>query len=153
MPTPAQSAKVMLFNRKNKIGKHYTNDELERRKAAAEKLTRKTVKLKVPAFLKSRACATALKIWKEVTKEGLEIGLFDNVDARILADYCRYQALLEEELERAFPDGKRIDRLGKMTLSYAEKLGLTPTARARLAVKMANKDEPAAENLLDVMMA
>lgn len=150
MPTPALHAKVMLFNNSNRKGKHYTIAEMEKRKAAADKMTRAIVKLKMPAFLKERACAPALKIWKEITKEGLEIGLFDNVDSRILADFCRYQALLEEELERSFPNEKKIDRLGKLALSYAEKLGLTPTARARLAVKQANKET---ENEMDVMMA
>ena len=29
MPTPAQSAKVMLFNRGNKTGKHYTKTEID----------------------------------------------------------------------------------------------------------------------------
>ena len=82
----------------------------------------------------------------------MEISLFDNVDNRILADYCRYQALLEEELERNFPSGKEIDRLGKLTLAYAEKLGLTPTARARLAVKRANQSDEVKEEL-DAMMA
>lgn len=153
MPTPAQSAKVMIFNRQNGAGKHYTKAELEARTAAAAKMTRANIKLKVPAFLKTRACAPAYKIWKEIVKEGLEIDLFDNVDSRILADFCRYQALLEEELERAFPNQKSIDRLGKITLAYAEKLGLTPTARARLAVKQANKLQDDAEDKLDAMMA
>ena len=152
MPTPAFSAKVISFNRQNGIGKHRTAAEIKAREAAAEKLTRKEVKLKVPAFLKTRACAPALKIWKEVVKEGMDISLFDNVDNRILADYCRYQALLEEELERNFPSGKEIDRLGKLTLAYAEKLGLTPTARARLAVKRANQSDEVKEEL-DAMMA
>ena len=104
MPTPAQSAKVMLFNRGNKTGKHYTKTE----------------------------------IWKEIIKEGKEIELFDNVDARILANFCRYQALFEDEAVKMFPDKKKLDMYGKQALSYAEKLGLTPTARARLVVKRAN---------------
>ena len=153
MPTPAQSAKVMIFNRKNGTGKHYTKAEIDSRAAAAAKLSRTNVKLKIPAFLKTKACAPAYKIWKEIVKEGLEIDLFDNVDSRILADFCRYQALLEEELERTFPNQKVIDRLGKTTLAYAEKLGLTPTARARLAVKQAAKAQDSAENELDAMMA
>ncbi|MGM9583107.1 MAG: hypothetical protein ACI3WU_05265 [Phascolarctobacterium sp.] len=153
MPTPVQSAKVMIFNRKNGTGKHYTKAELDARTAAAAKMTRKTVKLKIPPFLKTKACEAAYKIWKEIVKEGLEIDLFDNVDSRILADFCRYQALLEEELERTFPNQKVIDKLGKTTLAYAEKLGLTPTARARLAVKQAAKAQDGAENELDAMMA
>lgn len=128
MPTPAQSAKVMLFNRGNKTGKHYTKTEIEKRQNAEEKIKRAEVVLKTPAFLKEKSCAAALKIWKEIIKEGKEIELFDNVDARILANFCRYQALFEDEAVKMFPDKKKLDMYGKQALSYAEKLGLTPTA-------------------------
>lgn len=138
MPTLAQSAKVMLFNRGNKTGKHYTKTEIEKRQNAEEKIKRAEVVLKTPAFLKEKSCAAALKIWKEIIKEGKEIELFDNVDARILANFCRYQALFEDEAVKIFPDKKKLDMYGKQALSYAEKLGLTPTARARLVVKRAN---------------
>lgn len=50
MPTPAQSTKVMLFNNANRVGKHRTLAEIEKRKAAAEKMARAEVKLKIPAF-------------------------------------------------------------------------------------------------------
>lgn len=152
MPTPAQTFKVINFNRNNNIGKHYTAAEREQRQKAEESLKRSEVKLKVPAFLKERACGPALKIFKELVKEGQEIELFDNVDAKVLANFCRYQALFEEEAVKAFPDSKKIDRYGKQVLAYAEKLGLTPTARARLVVKRANNaaEDAAAK---DVMMA
>ena len=109
MPTPAQSAKVMLFNRGNKTGKHYTKTEIEKRQNAEEKIKRAEVVLKTPAFLKEKSCAAALKIWKEIIKEGKEIELFDNVDARILANFCRYQALFEDEAVKMFPDKKKLD--------------------------------------------
>lgn len=154
MPTPAQSSKVIDFNRSQKIGKHYTLAEIEQRKAAEEKLTRKNVKLKVPAFLKEKSCAAAYKIWKELVKEGLEIELFDNVDARVLANFCRYQALFEEEAVKFYPDKKKLDAFGKQALSYAEKLGLTPTARARLVIKRAGAAANEDAGLdSDVMMA
>ena len=138
MPTPAQSARVIEFNRQQKFGKHYTKAEIEARVNEENKLTRKKINLKVPPFLKERACAAALKIWKEIIKESAEIELFDNVDARTLGNWCRYQALFEEEASKMFPDRKKLDMYGKQSLSYAEKLGLTPTARARLAIKRAN---------------
>ncbi len=141
MPTPAFSSKVIDFNRLRKTGKHYTNDEITRRREAEEKLKRKKVTLKPPAFLKEKACSAALKIWKEIVKESAEIELFDNVDSRILANYCRYQALFEEEAEKFFPDRKKLDMYAKQCLAHADKLGLTPTARARLVVKRANTDK------------
>lgn len=141
MPTQPISTKVIEMNWGRKTGKHYTKDEFNRRKEAEDKLKRKKVTLKPPAFLKEKACAAALKIWKEIVKESAEIELFDNVDARILANYCRYQALFEEEAEKFFPDRKKLDMYAKQCLSHADKLGLTPTARARLVVKRANADK------------
>lgn len=141
MSTPAFSSKVIDFNRLQKTGKHYTNAEINRRKEAEEKLKRKKVTLKPPAFLKEKACSAALKIWKEIVKESAEIELFDNVDSRILANYCRYQALFEEEAEKFFPDRKKLDMYAKQCLAHADKLGLTPTARVRLVVKRANADK------------
>ena len=38
MPTPAFSSKVIDFNRLQKTGKHYTNDEITRRREAEEKI-------------------------------------------------------------------------------------------------------------------
>ena len=68
MPTPAQTFKVINFNRNNNIGKHYTAAEREQRQKAEESIKRSEVKLKVPAFLKERACGPALKIFKELVK-------------------------------------------------------------------------------------
>ena len=109
-----------------------------------------TDELKLGGFLPPSFTA-ALKIWKEIIKEGKEIELFDNVDARILANFCRYQALFEDEAVKMFPDKKKLDMYGKQALSYAEKLGLTPTARARLVVKRANASNDDDEQ--DSMMA
>ena len=50
MPTPAQSAKVIEFNRNLKVGKHYTKAEIEARANEESKLTRKRINLKVPPF-------------------------------------------------------------------------------------------------------
>lgn len=153
MPTPAQSATVIVYNRQLKIGKHYTQAEIEARQNEESKLKRKNVKLKVPPFLKERACAAALKIWKEIVKEGSEIELFDNVDARTLGNWCRYQALFEEEAKKSFPDRKKLDMYGKQSLSYAEKLGLTPTARARLVIKRAAANTGEENDERDELMA
>lgn len=153
MPTPAQGTQVIIYNRGNGTGKHYTLAEIEKRKAEEDRLKRKCVKLKIPAFLKDRACDAALKIWKEIVREGSEIELFDNVDARVLANFCRYQALFEEEARKNFPDRKRLDSYGKQALSYAEKLGLTPTARARLVIKRANAAQDGEDEEMEALMA
>ena len=153
MPTPAQGIQVAIWNRSMGRGKHYTTAEIEKRAAEEEKLKRRSVKLKAPAFLREQACDNALKIWKEIVREGTEIELFDNVDARVLANFCRYQALLEEEAQKNFPDRKRLDSYGKQVLAYAEKLGLTPTARARLVIKRANLAQETEDEEMDALMA
>ena len=53
MPTPAFSSKVIDFNRLQKTGKHYTNDEITRRREAEEKLKRK-IKTFLSRFLNCR---------------------------------------------------------------------------------------------------
>ena len=52
MPTPAQTFKVINFNRNNNIGKHYTAAEREQRQKAEESLKRSEVKLNCKGSLK-----------------------------------------------------------------------------------------------------
>nr|DAK02374.1 MAG TPA: terminase small subunit [Caudoviricetes sp.] len=145
MPSNVLATEVMQFNRKNGVGKHYTTDEIEKRQEAESKLKRKSVKLTAPDYLKQDNKAAAYKIWKKITGDAREIELFDNCDSRILAAYCDISAQYDEETSRSLPNPRRIDQLLKMQLAYAEKLGLTPTARARLVVKRASADEAADE--------
>ena len=93
---------------------------------------------------------------------GLE--LLDNADVEMLGIYCDAVAKYREaseRLTRVDKDGlivgtdddiKACQSWARLVASYAEKLGLTPTARARLAKRKAEKgplDEM--EQLLDVV--
>lgn len=141
MPSNVLATDVIQFNRENSIGKHYTKEEIEKRQEAEAKLKRKTVRLTAPDYLRSEHKAAALKIWKRITGEAKEIELFDNCDAGTLAAYCDVRAQYEEATNRMIPDIKKCEKLLKLMLMYAEKLGLTPVSRARLVVKRTGTEE------------
>lgn len=74
------------------------------------------------------------------------IDLLDDVDADLLANYCIGLARSERLGQDADAGGMIDDRIyallqaqDRLNLSYADKLGLTPTGRARLARKSAEK--------------
>lgn len=124
-------------------GKHWTKEEVQKRTAAAQETKRKTkVKLSAPKWLKEDK--EAMKLWRKIIKDSKEIDLFDNLDATVLATYCK----LEREKEKAArgDDIAKFEKLSRTSLTYAKALGLTPEARARLAKKKAEKrDDPNAD--------
>lgn len=144
MPSNVLAFSRIKENKENKTGKHYTKDELQKREKAEKALRRKRVKLDAPAWLKTENKKDAYVIWKSLIKQASEIELFDDVDAGCLAVYCDLRAQYDEATNTRYPNAKKLDGLSKSILNYAEKLGLTPTARARLALKRATpepKDE------------
>lgn len=150
MPSNVLAFSRMKNNAENKIGKNWTKEELKKREAASEALKRETVDLVAPAWLMTEYKKRAFAIWQEITAQAAEIELFDNVDAGILAMYCDIVAQYEEAAAKSYPDARKTDRLGKLALAYSEKLGLTPTSRARLALKRAAEPEPTGkEDLFD----
>jgi phage terminase small subunit len=87
----------------------------------------------------------ALAVWQQIMKDagGFE-ELLDNLDSRALATFCKLCAL-EDQAVRA-NDAEQIAKLARVRLPYAEKLGLTPVSRARLAKKKTDKkDDPNAK--------
>lgn len=141
MPSNVIAFSRIEKNKENKTGKHYTKDELQKREKAEKSLRRKSVKLTAPAWLKTENKKPAYAIWKELLKQSADIGLFDDVDAGCLAVYCDLRAQYDEATSTRYPNPKKIDQLSKSILNYAEKLGLTPTARARLVVKRSAPEE------------
>lgn len=139
MPSNVIAFSRIQENRENKTGKHYTKEELQKREEAEKALRRKIVRITAPSWLKTDRKKNAYAIWKRIIKQAGDIELLDDVDAGCLAIYCDIQAQYEEKTDTNYPNQKELDRLAKQALSYAEKLGLTPTARARLALKRANE--------------
>ena len=144
---------------RKKGGKNWTKKEIEARKKAAEKFKRESKsKLEAPAWLSD----DALEVWEKTLKgiEGFDI--LDMVDVDMLAAYCdtyaRYVDVnkminqegytVESSKGQLQPNPKVQVAQGYLRLiqSYAEKLGLTPNARARLAKKMADEEiDPTAD--------
>lgn len=118
-------------------GKHWTQGEVERRRQAAQTVTRAKPKApKPPDWIKHSV--ELYSVWRRVIADAKDLELFDALDANALATYCglevaKRKALADEDIET-------FERLAKTTLQYAKSLGLTPEARARLAKKRADGD-------------
>lgn len=122
--------------------KHMTNAEKKLRKNAEKQFQRDKVKLKKPAYVKADAIAN--KYWTATLKRMDGISLLDDVDAEMLGRYCCIAARLERlnaDPEPPFDEKvlKRVEAAERNMISYAEKLGLTPAGRARLAKKRAEE--------------
>lgn len=144
MPTPAKTSENMT--------KHTTKAEQEVRLAAEESVNpdRGEVVLKKPTWLKGKGS----KYWDSILERMESTAILDDLDSEMLAVYCsqlheREKLLKMLSAARKPKDGgdpkqddilaisKRIDALDRSLLSYAEKLGCTPSGRVRLAQKRA----------------
>lgn len=107
---------------------------------------RSRVNLKAPAYVRNDK--TAAKYWRSILKRMEGISLLDDLDTEILAVYCSMlsrrdaaQAIYASLLEDAEGDMKgamaELAGLERSILQYAERLGLTPSGRVRLARKRA----------------
>ena len=136
----------MAKNVKNvgNMTKHLTKKEREEREEASEKLKRSKVKLIAPERVKRNDGAAAY--WKKYVKmlKGMEV--LDDVDADVLGRLClmlaradKLQEAMEACDETPFDLLNRMESTERNILAYAQKLGLTPESRARLAKKIAEK--------------
>ncbi len=120
-------------------GKHWTQAEKDARDAAALLVRRRKAKgLHPPSWLSKEA----LIIWRRVTKSIDGIELLDNIDTELLAVYCdtnaKYKALARKTLLDE-DSTKALQAYARLIKSYADSLGLSPAARARLVKKKADK--------------
>jgi len=133
---------------KKSRGKHWTKAEVESRQAAADGLKRQgRVILRVPAWLNQ----DARKVWYRVLRQTRGLELLDNLDVEMLAIYCdavaRYRQFSRGMvIERE--DGTRVgaeeviktaQSWARIVAAYADKLGLSPAARARLAKRISDE--------------
>lgn len=154
MPTKTVSAETMEVGRKGS-GKHWTAAEVAARQAAADKLKRKvSAKLTPPEWLS----IDAVTLWHEKIAQvaGLKSAneLLDVLDTELLAMYCdavvQYRDIARVEMDPntkkpkilSSDDVKALQAWSRIVRDCAEKLGFTPSARARLVKKLAddNKD-------------
>lgn len=150
MPTPVKTSDKMAIGAKGS-GKHWTAAEVAARADAQEQARRKKrVSLRPPAWLSEEA----LVVWKEIVRKLKGIELLDNLDTELLAVYCdaivhyrecavRMSMPVYREDDGAPPPIddliKAMQAWSRIIVSYAEKLGLTPGGRARLAKRKAEK--------------
>jgi len=153
MPTKSVIADVMSPGGKAG-GKHWTKAEVEARKAAAESMRRKSrVTLVAPTWLSKEART----VWRQVKERLKGIDLLDNLDTELLAVYCdayvQYRNASKMLAKQGDPDPDKVKELqawARIMATYADKLGLTPGGRARLAKR---KTEKRADKFADVFDA
>jgi len=143
MPTPPK--------RLENTSKHWTNQERAARADAERNMKNPArVVLRAPAWLGE----DALKIWATLKRKLRKVDLLDSLDTDLLAIYCDAQAhyqAISRNLHDAEASNPNVDEMikeaqawARLISSYAEKLGLSPNARARLAKKKA-EEAPADE--------
>lgn len=123
--------------------KHQTLQEKESRKKEEERMKRTEVRLSAPD--KVRRDAAAKKYWNRYVREIRELELLDNLDADMLGSYCMILARLDR-IQEMLGDGEpdmdvvtKLESTERNALAYAQKLGLTPESRARLAKRRAEE--------------
>ena len=145
MPMPAKSAKLtLLAGNKSR----HVKAELEKRAANEEKMKMRAENIKPPSWLS----ATTKKEFVRLAELLSSIDLINEADIGHLALYCdAYAEYLscKREIRKVgkWVDGKpnpfyirKKDAAAQMR-SLASDLGLSPAARARLAINLENEEE------------
>ncbi len=134
MSTPLKLAENMT--------KHLTKAELEARQKAEAGLTKaKRVYLKAPKWLSKQA----RQIFQDTKKRLKGLDLLEPADIDLLANYADAQARYQEGVKHINlqSDTKEINAVqawSRIALAYADKLGFSQTARARLARRRAQEE-------------
>lgn len=151
MPTPPK--------RLGNMSKHLTSDDIKKREAAEGVTVRdgKRRYIKKPGKIVQNAQAKA--VWERTIRSLEGVDLLDNADADTLAQYCMISVRIDMLEREIYGDGddtrrgaedattliQRLEAAERIKLAYADKLGLTPQGRARLAVRIAKAPEEAPE--------
>lgn len=144
MPTPVKHSQNMT--------KHLTKAELEARQGAEASLEHaKRVYIKPPKWLGKKA----REIFEQTKKRLKSFDLLEAVDIDLLANYADAQARYQMNARRlrSTSEPKEIQAVqawSRIALTYAEKLGFSQQARARLARQRAKaQEQDEMEELLD----
>ena len=143
-------------------GKHWTKEQVENRKKASQKFKRQDQnKLQMPIWLDQ----SARSIWKKTIKNMSGLDILDVIDEDALAIYCdavakyiestlkiKEQGFVSENAqgtESLNPYVKAAQSYARIMMQYADKLGLNPNSRARLAKKIADEEVDPNADLFD----
>lgn len=148
--------------RENNLAKHLTREERQaRQQAEAETIPDRPAKLKPPRSLNKDAAAK--RYWKTILDRMEGLAILDDLDAEMLAVYCaalsRRDSLnalcrdLVAQMEKEPAAETRLELTNKLDgllvklqghektlLQFADKLGMTPESRVRLARKRAAQE-------------
>ena len=159
-------AQVVNFDKMNVgrrgSGKHWTREEVSKRQVAAQKIQRQAPKkLRMPSWLDPAAAS----VWKKTMRDLSGLDILDKVDEDMLSTYCdavaRYRessAKIREEgyvtinakgVETISPYVSASQSYARIMMQYADKLGLNPNSRARLAKKIAEEEVDPNGDLFD----
>lgn len=145
MAQPAKSAALQLLQ-KNPNKKNI--DELKRRAEAEKSLKMPNDKITAPKWLDKDAKAAFNKIKKEL----IEIDVIANADTYHLAlyadAYSKYIAMNQKIAEDGLQDEEgfphpllvRMEKQAAQMRAFGSDLGLSPSARAKLAIKLASDE-------------
>lgn len=124
--------------------KHLTNAEKQARLQAESSFSRPKVSLRPPDRVKGDL--VAFKYWRDTIKRMKGISLLDDLDTDMLAAYCVQSSVRDRLYDAMIQEGiadqdtvKLIQSQERLIISYANKLGLTPESRMRLAKKRAEE--------------
>ena len=156
MPTPPKAL--------DNMNKNLTDEERQLREQAEQGVIPdrgRESRMEKPAIMTKNAAAS--RYWQKVLERMEGLVILDDLDSEMLAIYCsalsRREALnalcreLMSAMEKTSDAGNRLAMIEKLDglmaklqshektlLSYADKLGMTPEARARLARKRAAQE-------------
>jgi phage terminase small subunit len=125
----------------NNMTKHLTKSERAARERAERSLSAgKRVTLKAPEWLNEEA----KKVFDTTKRRMKQFEVLEAVDVDVLALYsdavARYQRLIcIADSEDDYRAASKAQSWSRLALSYAEKLGITATGRARLARRKAEE--------------
>jgi P27 family predicted phage terminase small subunit len=163
------SANVVSFDKmkvgKKGGGKHWTQKEVTARKEAAAGMQRSRVRLRPPDWLMLDPLTA--DVWKRTIRRLKGFVIMDDLDSDSLAVYCQAVAGFESLAKNPVPPpvksgdpevdwdrqmtyraavanrDEEMRKWSRTIVTYAEKLGLTPNGRARLARRKAvEKEDP-----------
>lgn len=138
------------------MSKHLSKEEINKRKEAENKLKGNNDLIKPPSYLSSKQ----KRIFKFISKELLNVNILNNLDVSLL-EVCSIAIDRIREIENKINknpelllDNKLIVIKNKYTQDFfkcMQELGLSPSARARLALLNIEKEDKENDPLLKIL--
>lgn len=153
------SSNIINYKNMQTSKKHFTKEEIQNRTEASKKLETKPLPKTPPKNL----YPGVKKYWKKIMKDTEGFEIFQKSDESIFISYCEcllHKEIISDQLIKGEANyietskvgqkflseqAKLMIQLNNLLLKYSEKLGLTPSARAKLAVEISKSDKKEAK--------